>query len=159
MDSKLTSKSDKLLTFIGTGAYSGLSPYAPGTMGSLVGIALFLLFFQYLPWIPYVLSLVGLYAMGVVSARHIDAEKGGSDSQCIVIDEVVGMLLTMLGANASFWQCCIGFALFRFFDVVKVSPANAIQREMKGPHGVMLDDVIAGMYSFIILRILTAIAS
>ena len=132
---------------------TGYSPLASGTVGTLAAIPLYLVLAR-LPLPLYILTLVPFFffscwVAGV--AEEIFAEK---DSGKIVIDEVVGYLVTMTGAPFSWRAVILGFFLFRFFDVVKVSPANIIDRRLKNGWGVVLDDVVAGMYACVVVHLL-----
>ncbi len=136
---------------LGTGFYTGYAPIAPGTAGSLVGVVLFALFFHRLSLPLFLITLCGLFAIGILSAAHIDRAEHSSDNSMIVIDEVVGMLLTYTALPATPWILFLGFLLFRLFDIFKPWPACLIQRRMHTPLGVMLDDLVAGAYAWLVL--------
>jgi phosphatidylglycerophosphatase A len=132
---------------------TGYSPLASGTVGTLAAIPLYLVLAR-LPLPLYILTLVPLFFFScwvAGAAEEIFAEK---DSGKIVIDEVVGYLVTMTGAPFSWRAVILGFFLFRFFDIVKVSPANIIDRRLKNGWGVVLDDVVAGVYACVVLHLL-----
>ncbi|MFQ5677424.1 MAG: phosphatidylglycerophosphatase A [bacterium] len=137
---------------LGTGLYTGYVPIAPGTAGSLLGLLLY--------WaIPasdsIFLSLViaGLFVAGVWAASRIEKETGIQDNGIIVIDEIVGMLITVFLLEKKVLWMVMAFLLFRFFDIVKLFPARSSER-FPGGWGVMMDDVVAGIYSALSLRLL-----
>jgi phosphatidylglycerophosphatase A len=138
-----------LATWWGT----GYSPLASGTVGTLAAIPLYLVLTR-LSLPLYLLTLVSFFFFScwvAGTAEEIFAEK---DSGKIVIDEVVGYLVTMTGVPFSWHGVILGFFLFRFFDIVKVTPANIIDRRLKNGWGVVLDDVVAGVYACFVLHLL-----
>ncbi len=137
---------------IATGFFSGYTPLAPGTAGSIVGLFLYWL-------IPgtdsllFVFLLVPLFWLGAWSATAVENSSGVKDHQIIVIDEIVGVFITFALFEKSFFWLVIGCALFRFFDILKLPPVKQMEDLPKG-WGVMMDDVIAGIYALISLRML-----
>ncbi|MGS2722807.1 phosphatidylglycerophosphatase A family protein [Porticoccus sp. GXU_MW_L64] len=129
---------------------SGLSPKAPGTVGTLVAVLLYLPLSQLaLPW--YLLAVVlaavlGIYLCGK-SARDLEVH----DHPGIVWDEFVGFWLTMAALPATWYWVVAGFVLFRVFDIAKPWPIGWCDRRVHGGTGIMLDDLLAGIYSWIIL--------
>jgi phosphatidylglycerophosphatase A len=141
------------ILLIAFGFGSGLSPKAPGTCGTLLAIPFFLLL-QRLGTLPY-LVLVGLAAGGGVWVCSQASRKLGiHDHQGIVWDELVGYWITMIGVPMSFQSIFAGFALFRFFDILKPWPIKVIDRSIGGGLGIMLDDVLAGVFACLALQIL-----
>lgn len=147
----------ELILFLATGFYSGYVPYAPGTAGSIVGVALV--------WgvtaplaerstIGAAALIVGLFALGCWASGRAEEIFGQHDSSHIVIDEIVGMAVAMFLNPASWAALGAGFALFRLFDIAKPEPAGLIDRRMRGGVGVMLDDVAAGIYANLVLQVL-----
>jgi phosphatidylglycerophosphatase A len=146
----------RLALLLATWWGSGYSPIAPGTAGTIAAIPFFLLLSQ-LPlygYLPCVLAigLVACWAAG--EAEHIFQEK---DSRRIVIDEAVGFFITMTALPPTWPYLIGGFCLFRFFDILKPPPIRLIERKVPGGYGVVLDDVLAGIYAQISLRILAAL--
>lgn len=139
--------------FIAFGFGSGLSPKAPGTVGTLVAIPIYLLMQSYDPWIYaailIVLSLVGIYIAGE-SARKLNTHDHGG----IVIDEICGYLLTMFMAPAGWVWIIVGFILFRIFDIFKPWPINLADQKVTGGFGIVLDDLIAGVYALLSLNVI-----
>ena len=137
---------------IATGFYTGYAPKAPGTAGSLFGLFLY----WAIPESKSVYSLVGIaliFFTGVWAANQVEKETKVHDNQIIVIDEIVGMLITVALFEKTLIWLVVGFLLFRFFDIMKPFPAKSSE---KIPHGwgVMIDDVVAGIYSVLSLRLI-----
>ena len=139
--------------FIATCGYVGYVPVAPGTAGSIAGLALYgaaglLGGAQVEIGVLAVVLAVGVWS-SAASERHL----GVTDPGVIVIDEVAGMLITLLALQPTWGGVLAGFLAFRFFDVVKPFPARWAER-LPGGWGVMADDVIAGLYAHLALRLL-----
>ena len=139
--------------FVWTAGYSGLVPIAPGTAGSVVGLVLVLSarLFEHL-WVEPIVVLI-VVAGGVWSANKAEVYYKRKDPGQVVIDEVAGMVLTMLWIDASMEWMAVGFLLFRCFDIVKPFPVNKIE-QVSGGWGVIGDDLAAGLYANCTLRIL-----
>lgn len=138
---------------LATGFGAGLSPLAPGTAGSLVGV-LFYLAMAGLPLLPYLALVLALALVGVWVCHRAGKVLGITDHPGIVWDEIVGLLITMAATPLSWQGVVSGFALFRLFDILKPWPVASIDRGVKGGLGVMLDDVMAGLYALACLQIL-----
>ena len=138
---------------ISTFGYVGFFPVAPGTAGSLAALALYAL----VRWIdlPVVelAAIVAVFAVGVWAATRTEALLGMTDPGPIVIDEVLGMLITLAWLPLSLTGVLIGFVLFRVYDVIKPFPARRFE-DLHGGWGVMLDDAMAGVYGQVTLRLL-----
>ena len=136
-----------LLAF-GFGA--GLSPKAPGTFGTLVAVPIVLATMWVGPLthllFACVASIVGVYICGE-SARRL----GVHDHPGIVWDEISGFAVTMLAAPAHWYWVLCGFVLFRFFDIVKPWPIREVDHSLGGGLGIMLDDIIAGVFAALVL--------
>jgi phosphatidylglycerophosphatase A len=142
----------RLAVFIATVGYCGYFPIAPGTVGSAAG----LLFYALVWWsgspVVEVAMIVGLFAAGVWAGTTAERYFGGVDPGPIVMDEVVGMLITLafipgLGVSGAI----AGFFLFRLFDVIKPFPAGRFE-QLHGGLGVMADDAMAAVYANLCLR-------
>ena len=134
----------------------GYIPKAPGTAGTIAAIPFFLLL-SLLPLYGYLacvlaIGLVACWAAG--AAEHIFQEQ---DSQRIVIDEVVGFFITMAALPPQWPYLIGGFCLFRCLDILKPPPIRLMERKIKGGYGVVLDDVLAGVYAQIALRVIAAV--
>lgn len=145
-----------LVLLLATGLYAGYSPVAPGTAGSVVGLAVSIVLFGPL-WRRSPALCLGVFAVlflpGCWIAGRAEELLGEPDSPRIVIDEVMGMVATMF-ANPLTWPWLLGgFAAFRFFDVLKPFPAGLIDRKMRGGAGVMLDDLLAALYANLVLQL------
>ncbi len=132
-----------------TGLGSGLSPWAPGTMGTLVGVVLYLVILKEIPLFWYLTLTVLLFVLGAKAADRGEEVWEAEDPPAIVIDEVVGFLIAMIGVKVSFWSVLLGFLLFRFWDIWK--PFEWIE-ELPGGWGIMADDALAGVITCLMLH-------
>ena len=137
-----------LLSF---GFGSGYMPIAPGTLGTLVAIPIFLLLSQ-LNMDLYILSLIGMALLGIWLCGYTSRALGVHDHKGIVWDEVVGYLITMAMIPPTWLNICAGFVLFRLFDIWKPWPINLLDKHIHGGLGIMLDDVLAGLFAWCILQ-------
>ena len=135
------------------GCGSGLVPKAPGTAGTVVAIPVYLLV-QALAWPGYLALTALLFVAGIGICAHTAARLGVHDHPGIVWDEIVGYLVTMTLAPAGWAWVAIGFVLFRFFDVLKPWPIRWFDRHVHGGFGIMLDDLIAGLFAAGVLQLL-----
>ena len=132
---------------------TGYSPVASGTVGTLAAIPFYLVLAR-LPLSLYLLTLAAFFFFSCWVAGLAEELFAEKDSGKIVIDEVVGYLVTMTGVAVSWQTVAAGFLLFRFFDIVKIQPARFFDRHLKNGYGVVLDDVVAGMYAWLALQLL-----
>lgn len=130
---------------------SGLAPKAPGTFGTLAAVPL-AYFLQYLPLWSYAAWVVFAFAIGVYVCHHSAEKLGVHDHPGIVWDEFVGYWITMFAAPAGWLWLLVGFILFRLFDIAKPWPVSWADRRVDGGLGIMLDDVLAGLYALIVLQ-------
>lgn len=137
--------------FFAFGFGSGLAPKAPGTFGTLAAIPIFWLI-QDLSWPLYLSWLLVTFALGVYWCDKSAKQLGVHDHGGIVWDEFVGYWITMFLAPKSWWWMLLGFLLFRLFDIVKPWPINWLDRKVGGGFGIMIDDVLAGIYAFVVLQ-------
>jgi phosphatidylglycerophosphatase A len=137
--------------FVASFGYVGFFPIAPGTAGSLAALALF----AFVRWVgvpAFELGMiVAVLVIGVWSANGAERALGRKDPGPVVIDEVLGMLITLALLPVSMAGVILGFLLFRLFDVVKPYPAGRLEH-LPGGYGIMLDDAMAGVYSYLVLR-------
>lgn len=138
--------------FIATGCYSGYLPKAPGTWGSLVGLALFFVL-QMLSLPVYLAVVAAIFLIGIFAAGEAEKIMDNRDPGIVVIDEIVGMLITMIAVPATPLAMVSGFILFRIFDILKPFPIRLVDQRFHGGLGIMLDDVLAGIYSLIVLHL------
>lgn len=139
--------------FLSLGFGSGLSPVAPGTAGTLVAIPLYLFLSHYLSQTGYVIATCLLTLAGIYLCEKTTHALGVQDHPAIVWDEFAGFLIAMLFVPVTPLYILFGFVLFRFFDIVKPWPVSVIDSRMKGGLGVMLDDVIAGLYALAVIQL------
>ena len=142
--------------WIATALGAGLSPKAPGTAGSLLALLPWWFLLRDLPLTWYVVVLVAGFALGVWACAVSDRRVGMHDQGALVWDEVIGVWITLLAAPRQWWWMIVGFALFRLFDIWKPWPVSWADRKVHGGLGVMLDDVLAGIYALIVLQIVAA---
>jgi phosphatidylglycerophosphatase A len=141
----------RLAVFIATAGYCGYAPVAPGTVGSLAGLVAYLLVWWSDSAAVEIGLIVALFAVGVWAATTAERFFGGIDPGPVVIDEVVGMLITLAFIPVGPSGAAAGFVLFRIFDVIKPYPAGRLER-LHGGLGVMADDAMAAVYANIALR-------
>ncbi|MEO9653578.1 phosphatidylglycerophosphatase A family protein [Marinomonas sp.] len=139
--------------FLAFGLGSGAAPKAPGTFGTLAAVPFFLLMQnlsanQYL-MVLIVTSLIGIYLCGKTSK-----DLGVHDHAGIVWDEFVGFWITMWLAPTGWQYIVLGFVLFRLFDILKPWPISWVDKHVHGGFGIMLDDILAGLMSFVVLQAL-----
>lgn len=133
---------------------TGAAPYAPGTFGTLVGLPVYGLIHD-LPLLAYVLVVVALFVFGVWICQTTADALQVHDHPGIVWDEVVGYLVTMTMAPPGWLWWLSGFLLFRLFDVVKPWPISLLDKRVGGGFGIMIDDVLAGVYAALCLQLLS----
>jgi len=148
---------NKFFLFLATGLGVGYSPVAPGTLGTLIAIPVYYFLSNILSPI-YEITLVGFFFLAVWISENAERFCGKKDDQKIVIDEIIGFLITMLWVPRTLLFVIIGFFLFRFFDILKPFPIRRLEKGFKGGFGVVLDDVVAGVYGNIILHLIYLIA-
>jgi len=138
---------------IALGFGAGLSPRAPGTVGTALAVPLYLALAQ-LPWEWYVLAAVAGFVLGVHCCGRTARDVGVHDHPAIVWDEVIGYLITMTAAPPEWWWPLMGFILFRLFDILKPPPIRGLDRRVHGGLGIMLDDVAAGLFAWACIQVL-----
>jgi phosphatidylglycerophosphatase A len=143
--------------FLAFGFGSGLSPKAPGTMGTLAAIPLYLLLAG-LPLWGYMLAVVLVSLAGIWICGESSRRLGVHDHGGIVWDEFAGFLLTMAAAPPGWAWIMLGFALFRLFDIWKPWPIRVADRQVHGGLGIMLDDWLAGVYAWLVLQLVALLA-
>lgn len=158
VDARVILRSPVHLLAFGFGA--GLSPKGPGTLGTLVGLPFWFLL-NPLPWPLYLLSLLLLFAAGCWICGESARRLGVHDHGGIVFDEIVGFLvscLPLLIFGLSTWWLLPAFALFRFFDIVKPWPIKVVDAKVHGGFGIMVDDLIAGVFAAALLVVIRAVS-
>lgn len=132
----------------------GLVPLAPGTAGTLGAIPLYLAIRSAGPLVVLLVA-AALAVVGVWAADQVIARTGQTDPQIVVIDEVVGVLVTLAASTPTWTSIVLGFVLFRIFDQLKPWPARALE-SLHGGYGVVMDDVAAGVWGAAVLMIIGA---
>jgi len=143
----------RVAVFIATVGYTGYFPFAPGTIGSLAGLAAYLLVWWSQSLVVEMALIAALFGAGVWAGTIAERYFGGIDPGPIVVDEVVGMLITLALVPVGVSGAIAGFVLFRVFDVIKPWPARRLER-LHGGLGVMADDAMAAVYANLSLRLL-----
>ncbi|MGI9282887.1 MAG: phosphatidylglycerophosphatase A family protein [Endozoicomonas sp.] len=151
--SKIPSVWKNPVHFFAFGLGSGLSPVAPGTFGTVAAIPFYLMF-QYLPLWNYLLVLAVSIVLGIWLCGKTSRDLGVHDHPGIVWDEFVGYWITMLLAPSGWEWVLIGFILFRIFDIWKPWPIGWLDRKVHGGLGIMIDDIIAGIFALISLQLI-----
>lgn len=149
------SLSDRLILAFCRVEPAGLSPKAPGTMGSLVAILLSP--FVFMPFsLPARLAIVlAVFILGGLAATRGEVLLGKKDPGSIVIDEVLGQWIAVLPfASLLWWELALAFGLFRLFDIAKPWPVKASENWLPKGFGIMIDDVFAGLYAMLALYLL-----
>ena len=145
---------DRLFLWIATGGGSGYLPKAPGTWGTLVALPLhYLLMAAAVSTNAYLVVVAVVSVVGVICAGAAEKIIDRKDPGCVVIDEIAGMLLALTAAPAGVLAYVAGFALFRFFDILKPFPVSWLDRHLNGGLGIMLDDLAAGLYAGLCLQL------
>ncbi len=144
---------NQLIMAIATGLYAGKIKKAPGTWGSLAAFVPWF-FIKDVPLGSYLLILVAVFILGFFVSGTAEKLLDSPDAGCIVIDEILGMFITLLAApdNPAAW--ILGFVLFRIFDIFKPFPVSWFDQHIHGGIGIMMDDVIAGIYALISLHLI-----
>ena len=139
--------------FVALGFGAGLAPVAPGTFGTLAGLALYWLLALALPPLAIAFLAIPLFFLGVWACGVAGRNLGVADHGALVWDEIVAFLPLAALASASLVLQLVAFGLFRLFDVWKPFPIRQFEARVKGGFGVMLDDLLAACYAYLVLAI------
>lgn len=139
--------------FLAFGLGTGLSPKAPGTVGTLVGYPLYFLLIAFLPFNAVLGALVALYLLGIWICDVAGKAVGLADHSGIVWDEIVAIALVLCFSPQNIYGYIGAFLAFRLFDIVKPWPINLVDDRMENGHGVMLDDLLAAGYSIALIQL------
>ncbi len=134
--------------------YSGLAPKAPGTFGTIAGMAAGIVFLLLFPKSTLFTAIIALSIIAMLEINKYEAKTGTHDDKSIVIDEVAGIWLTMVMIPFDWVSMLLGFAFFRLYDITKPSIIGRVDRKLKGGPGVMLDDLLAGFFAGITVLVL-----
>ena len=141
------------IVILATGFGAGYSPIASGTAGTLIAIPIYF-FISAIPSPIYEITLAAFFFLSIWISENAEMFFKRKDDGRIVIDEMMGFFITMLWVPKTARFIVIGFFLFRFFDILKPFPIRQLEKKIKGGFGVVLDDVLAGIYANIILRLI-----
>jgi phosphatidylglycerophosphatase A len=145
----------KIATFIGSAGYVGFIPIASGTFGSAVGLAVYAAIRATNSWTVEAIVIGAALVGGIWAADRMERQLG-KDPSAVVIDEVLGMLVTMAFLDVSIAGAIVAFFIFRVLDVIKPPPAARLENLHGGP-GIMFDDLMAGLYGHVAMRALIAL--
>jgi phosphatidylglycerophosphatase A len=142
---------ERAVLFVATGFFIGTVPFAPGTFGSLIGLPVCFLL-SHLNLLQSVICILGfiLFAMGIASAAEKIIKQ--KDPGQVVIDEIAGLMVTLAGLPFNLKTVLAGFVIFRVFDILKPFPIRMLERRVGGGSGIVLDDILAGVYGNLIIR-------
>ncbi|MDB4281917.1 phosphatidylglycerophosphatase A [Paraglaciecola sp.] len=138
--------------FLALGFGSGLASKMPGTIGTLAALPVVVLLSYYANFSIYLLVTILVCVAGIWICGKTAEDMGVHDDPSIVWDEVAGMLITMLAVPLSWQTLLVGFVLFRFFDILKPWPISYLDKYVHGGFGIMIDDVLAGLFALGILH-------
>ena len=143
---------ERAVLFLATGFLIGTVPFAPGTFGSIIGLPICFLITR-LNILPSVICtiLFILFAIWIAGAAEKELKK--KDPGEIVIDEIAGLIVTFIGIPFTLKTVIVGFIIFRAFDILKPFPIGFLEKKVAGGPGIVLDDVLAGLYANLILRL------
>lgn len=140
--------------FLALGFGSGLSPLMPGTVGTLAALPIVWLMVSYLTPLLYLLMTILVCLVGVWLCQRTADDMQVHDHGAIVWDEIAGYMIAMLAVPLSWQNMFVAFVLFRFFDIVKPWPISWLDKQVHGGLGIMLDDILAGVFSLLIMHAL-----
>lgn len=150
----------EVFRLLATGFYSGYAPWAPGTFGTLVAIPIIFIY-KYLLWrnllnsgLNEFLCVAFLCGLAVFVSHKYQKQQGGHDSEEIVIDEIAGFAVSLFLLPFTWPIVIAGFVLFRILDALKPFPISWFDKNVKGGVGVVVDDLVAGAFVNLILRII-----
>lgn len=146
-------KMDRVIIALATGFYAGRLPLCPGTWGSLVAIIPWF-FLRNLTLSAYLLMLILVFVVGFFVSGSAEKLLDQADAGPIVIDEILGMFITLTCAPDHPAALALGFLLFRVFDIMKPFPCSWFDERIHGGIGIMMDDVIAGIYALASLQLI-----
>ncbi|MGD8878601.1 MAG: phosphatidylglycerophosphatase A [Syntrophobacterales bacterium] len=152
-----TTRKNDLVVFLATGFFTGFLPTMPGTWGTFAGIPLVIISHR-LTSITQAIVAVVFVTFAAYIAGRAEILFEDRDARPIVIDEMVGFLITLLWLPLNFVTLCLGFILFRLFDIVKPPPIGILEKRLRGGWGIVLDDVLAGVFANVTLRLLLMVA-
>jgi phosphatidylglycerophosphatase A len=143
---------ERAVLFLATGFFVGTVPVAPGTFGSIIGLPLCFLISRLHILLAIICAVLFIFfAIWIATAAEQVLKK--EDAGEIVIDEIAGLMVTFIGLPFTLKTMIAGFVIFRVFDILKPFPIRTFEKKVAGGLGVVLDDVLAGIYGNLILRL------
>lgn len=142
-----------LILFLASGTYLGYISWASGTFGTIWGLAIYY-WLSALPVWEQVLIVIGSIGLAIFIAGSAEKILNDKDPSEVVIDEIVGYMTAMIGIPFSWTVAVSGFFIFRIMDILKPYPIRQIDQNLSGGWGIVLDDVLAGVYTWFIISIL-----
>jgi phosphatidylglycerophosphatase A len=143
----------RVIILLATGCYVGYSPLIPGTAGTLAAIPLYLIL-SHLSSLYYIAIVLGSIYIAIWASDRAEVLLQSRDCRHIVIDEMVGFMVAMVMVPPTFRNILLGFFLFRALDIIKPIPIRALEERVRGGYGVVLDDIVAGVYANLIIHVL-----
>ena len=138
-----------ICTVFGLGNFTKM----PGTLGSIAGAFLGFILLYFFPIQIVIIFFIFLLALSLYAIKIYQKQVGKSDKSEIIIDEVLGQFLVIMFIEQEFLQFFYAFMLFRFFDILKIFPANIIDKKYSDHYGVIFDDIIAAIQALIVIFI------
>ena len=143
---------ERAVLFLATGFFIGTVPFAPGTFGSIIGLPICFLISRLDILVAIICTILFiLFATWMAAAAEKVLKK--KDPGEIVIDEIAGLMVTFIGIPFTLKTVIVGFIIFRTFDILKPFPIGLLEKKVAGGPGIVLDDVLAGLYANLILRL------
>jgi len=143
----------EVAVFLATGFYIGNIPYAPGTFGSLIGLPLCFVLAG-LELLPTILCTAAFILLAVWIADRAEKALNKKDPGCIVVDEIAGMVVSLVGLQFTLTTAVFGFICFRILDILKPFPIRILDKQISGGVGVVADDIVAGIFTNLLLRMI-----
>ena len=143
---------ERAVLFLATGFFIGTVPFAPGTFGSIIGLPICFLISR-LHILPSAICAILFIFFAIWIAAAAEKVLKKKDAGEIVIDEIAGLIVTFTGIPFTLKTVIVGFIIFRAFDILKPFPIGTLERKVAGGPGIVLDDVLAGFYANLILRL------
>jgi phosphatidylglycerophosphatase A len=147
---------NKFTIFLATGGYSGFSPLIPGTVGTFAAAIIYYFFYLFFPLNLYfqIIFLPVFIFLAIFISHKAEKILKRNDAPPIVIDEFAGFFTSMFLITPTFRNILIAFFLFRFFDIIKPFPVNFVEKKFAGGWGIVMDDILAGIYTNILLQVI-----
>ncbi len=143
----------RVVIFLATGCLVGYSPLVPGTAGTVASIPLYFILSHLSP-LYYIAIVLGWIYIAIWASDGAEVLLQSRDCRHIVIDEMVGFLVAMFLVPPTVRNILLGFVLFRAFDIIKPFPIRRLEEKVRGGYGVVLDDIVAGVYTNLVIHIL-----